>query len=302
MFLVGMLALPVISQAAGISLGVATWYSMWDPYWGKYKAGLQLPIMPMSSFTPPDNMFKVDVKPNFMYGPVLSARLPDNVNLITRFMYGQFNAQKKEQYYLNYLVMDNIGLITRYDADLMLRYQFHDMVYLKTGFKYVHFKYEVLGLSLSYIGFFAAGRIEKENTYNEYAPFAGFGVMIPAVKDMLFIEIDSVFQFCFADESNKQFTIGRTEFSSDITYIPPYTKRKNVKKLGVEANCNLIYRLPVIPMSMSLGFKYNMYKKLVVEKDKALEYEHQYGATASVEYYFDISKSKAGNAASLKPE
>jgi hypothetical protein len=94
----------------------------------------------------------------------------------------------------------------------------------------------------------------------------------------------------------------RTEFTSVITYVPPYTKSKHVEKLGMEANCNLVYRLPVIPMSMSLGFKYNMYKKLVIELDKALEYEHQYGVTATVEYYFDVAKAKDGNTTPVKPE
>jgi hypothetical protein len=302
MLLFAIMLFPSLSNATGISLGVTTWYSWWDPYWGKYKAETMMPIMPMSYYIPPDNMFKVDIKSNAMYGPVFTAHLPKKISLISRFMFGQFKAQKKEQYFLEYLMMDNVGLITRYDADLMLRYQFHDMVYLKTGFKYIHFDYDVLGLSMSYMGFFAAGKTEKNIRYNEYAPVAGLGISIPAIRNTLSIDIDSVFQFCYATESDRQKTLGRTEFTSVLTYIPPHTKSKHVEKLGIEANCNLVYRLPVIPLSMSIGFRYNMYKKLVIELDKALEYEHQYGVTATVEYYFDMSKSKVEDPASIKPE
>jgi len=292
LLLLAVLIVPAASRAAGIGLGVETWYSWWDPYWGKYKTSLMMPVMPMGSFYPPDNTFGIEIKSNFMYGPVLSANLPENFSLTARFLYGQFKATKKEQYVLNYLITDHIGLVKRYDADLMLRYQVHDLVYLKTGFKYVHFTHEIIGLSVNYFGFFAAGRIEKKNKYNEYAPVAGLGLSIPVVKDAFSIEIDAVFQFCFAKESSRQSALSRTEFSSDLTCIPPYTKNKQVKKLGMDARLNLSYRVPVIPLGISLGFRYNMYKRLAVERDKALEYEHQYGLTAMVDYRFEIGVSR----------
>jgi hypothetical protein len=190
-----MLMFPAASQAAGISLGFATWYTKWEPYWAQNKKQMQPLEIGMYSFIYPiPNDNPIEIKSNCMYGPVLSLHLPANISITTRFLYGQFTANKKESYYV-FLTLDNIGLMRRYDADIMLRYGFIDLLYLKAGFKYVHINYKVLSLSESLMMNYMAARIEKNNKYNEYAPVIGLGVSIPAIKNILSIDIDAVFQY-----------------------------------------------------------------------------------------------------------
>ncbi|HOT47039.1 MAG TPA: hypothetical protein PLM53_20075 [Spirochaetota bacterium] len=298
-----MLLFPAVSQAAGISLGFATWYTKWEPYWAQYKKQMQPVEFGMYSFIYPiPNDNPIEIKPNCMYGPVLSFHLPANISITTRFLYGQFTANKKDYYSGIFLTLDNIGLMRRYDADIMLRYGFMDLLYLKAGFKYVHINYKVLSLSESLIEYYMAARIEKNNKYNEYAPVIGLGVSIPAIKNILSIDIDAVFQYCFAMGYVRESIITRTELTSHITVIPPFSTLKNVKKLGAEANLNVVYHVPVIPMNLSVGFRYNMYKKLQKEAENKLKYEHQYGLTAMVDYRFDFSKKaiEASNDQDLK--
>ena len=281
---------PTLSRAAGIGMGFTTWYSWWTPYWANHKPGYQLPIMPLSSYYQPDNSFKINIRPNCMYGPVVSLFITDSFDIQSRFLYGHYTAQKKEQGVLNYLLKDHISLIKRYDTDVLFRYRLHQMVSVNAGFAYSHIAHEILGLSVNYFGYFAAGRVSTRNRFNEYVPFAGLGVSIPVIRNTLAINIDANFIYCFASEQRRKFLLGRTEFTSDITVIPPYTTVQKIKKLGVDAKCDLAYRVPRIPMDISAGFRYRMYKRLIVERKKELEYEHQYGVTAGVAYRFDFRR------------
>lgn len=97
-------------HAADFSVGATTWYTAWD-----YKD---------------DADTGIEYDPAFLYGPVLSLTMSDDLSLSFVFLYGQFTMNIE-----NDPPMD----LNRYDSDLTLNYRIRNNFKLFAGAKYMGF-------------------------------------------------------------------------------------------------------------------------------------------------------------------
>jgi len=274
----------VYSEAASISLGFSTWHSWWIP---ANVTKMSQPLF-IQAVYPVDNAYRMHINPNFRYGPALTMRLPKNISISSEFLYGQFTAKKKDLIYFNFIIKDKIGYIRRYDFNLILCYSFIDLMHVSAGFNYSHITNTIKSFSQTWAQYYAAGKKVIKMNSDEYTPLLGMGISIPAIRDILTINIDAAFLFCFAHVIRNESSLGRHEYSSQISFIPPHDIKESNKNIGMNASCKIKYHVPVAPVGVSVGFRYTMHKRLVEIKNNNLEYEHQYGITAAVDYIFNI--------------
>jgi len=107
--------IPVKSHAIDISAGATAWYTEWD-----YKD---------------DASSGVKYDPSFLYGPVLSLSMTQDLNLSFVFLYGEFDMDTGN---------DNIP-IKRYDSDITLNYRLNSYFKVFLGGKYVGFTWDPEG-------------------------------------------------------------------------------------------------------------------------------------------------------------
>jgi hypothetical protein len=301
---IAILLIPICSEAMSVSIGFNAWYAWWNPPAPDLS---HRPYADFASYTglfyPLLNVNKININDNVMYGPYIRINVPYNISMSSIFLYGQFNANKKDYYngLLGNIVgtMDKLGYIKRYESDSKIRYSIIDMVSVFAGFKYNHVYYETMSFSELYSTIFSAGKQKILNFSDEYMPQCGAGIDIHALKNALSVSLDAAFLFCFANNSTHQKDyIGKSEASSQYTCVPHYTIRQSMKKIGINTTADFKYTIPIISTTVSVGFRYQMLKNLKKESDKAMEYEHMYGITASAEYVFSFKT--AGDVSSEK--
>lgn len=281
-----LLLFPLQAEAAGIGFGFNTWYAGWMP-----GTRITYPFLPPETeyaYIPFDNKNRIKICPNVMFGPSMHIIMPYGLSIHLKMLFGQFSAKKKNDYFLNFIIFDNVGMIKRFDTDSMLCYSLNDLMNIFIGFKYNHYQFVTLSYSRSISGFYAAAKKEIKNKTDEYLPLLGIGASIPIITDKLALNIDAAFLFCISITKTRQYFFSGTEMTSVITYFPPLTEKCGVKKMGLDAHCDLTYRIPVVLIDLSLGFRYQMLKILSVQKDNSLLYEHRYGVFASVNYTFNF--------------
>lgn len=98
-------------KAADLSIGAAAWYTAWDFEW--------------------DGTDKIEYDPGFLYGPVLSLTMTQDISLSFVFLYGEFT-QVMEEY-------DEEIILKRYDSDFAVNYRLGNFFKLFAGAKYVAF-------------------------------------------------------------------------------------------------------------------------------------------------------------------
>lgn len=112
---------PAGLHAADLSVGATGWYTAWD-----YKD---------------DASSDVEYSPSFLYGPVLSLAMTQDINMSFVFLYGEFDMDTGSE----------TIPIKRYDSDLTLNYRISSYFKLFLGGKYVGFtwsdngKHQALG-------------------------------------------------------------------------------------------------------------------------------------------------------------
>lgn len=281
--------LPVCSNASSINVGFNIWYASWIAP-SLVKQGDEYINWGSSDVYPPNNHYKTTLSPNMIYGPSLYLYLPHNIFLGTNFQYSQFIAEKKGQIFVDIITIDKIGLNKRYDWDINLGYSFIEYMNIFIGFKYDHYSFKIISISNTYNTFFASGKRVTDDIYNEYSPLLGLGFFIPIIKYSLMFNINIAALFCVTDLQLQEYYFGKTEYSSKLSFIPPMSKMTQIKKIGVNADCKLKYSIPVISINITTGFRYQMLKKLKIEYNRSMEYEHLYGITASVDYSIDLEQ------------
>jgi len=281
------MSVPHNAEATSISLGFINWYSGWIE--GKKINSYPSFIQTEYIYIPYDNNNKLKIKPNCMYGPSINVDLAYGISFYSRLLFGEFSANKNNDFFMYYLIIDNVGKIKRYDTDLILRYAPIDLVSFFVGFKYSHQQNIIVSYSRSIGIFIAAAKKEIKNQSNEYIPLLGIGVKVPAIKKTLSINIDAAFLFCLAYIKTRQYFFSRTEMTSNINILPPCPLKSSINKIGIDTHFDFVYHIPVFPVNISLGFRYQMLKILAyetIEDYKSMLYEHRYGMTASVDYIF----------------
>lgn len=98
-------------HAADLSVGATGWYTAWDFEW--------------------DGTDKIEYDPGFLYGPVLSLAMTQDLSLSFVFLYGEFT-QVMDEYNEE---MD----LERYDSDLTMNYRISNYFKLFAGAKYIAF-------------------------------------------------------------------------------------------------------------------------------------------------------------------
>ncbi|HOD14478.1 MAG: hypothetical protein KBC90_12665 [Spirochaetes bacterium] len=280
---------PVYSEATSIRLGFNSWYAFWILPSPVLESQLMYIGETSDIFYPPDIINRTYIKKNFMYGPNICINLPENISIMSMFLFGQFSATKKNQYFGNIVIMDKMGVVERYECDTKIRYSFNKILNLSMGFTYNHTSNHILRIFTSYSDFFMAGKKVITDTTNEYIPLIGIGFSIPIINNMLTFNIDPAFLFCFSDQVTEQYYIGKTESSSIITYIPSNITQSNVNKIGMNASCSIDYFISAVSIDLSLGFRYQMLYKLKKVEEASMSFEHIFGITASVDYCIDLN-------------
>ncbi len=104
------------SAAADITVGATTWYTWWD-------------------FDKENNdANKTKFDPTFLYGPALSIKFNDDINMTFVYLYGKFDM----------IETNGTNTITRTDSDFALNYKISNYFKLFAGAKYMRFKMEAM--------------------------------------------------------------------------------------------------------------------------------------------------------------
>lgn len=107
--------MPLLSQklnAADLSVGATAWYTAWD-YEDDVDSGVKF-------------------SPSFLYGPVLSMTMTQDLSLSFVFLYGKFDMDTGSNTITN----------TRYDSDLICNYRISNYFKIFAGAKYIGFTWE----------------------------------------------------------------------------------------------------------------------------------------------------------------
>jgi len=278
----GFIIIPRIGSAAGMGIGMNTWFVWWKPYF-TLETEKNLSIGK-----------KYTANPNFLYGPVLTFYLPKHFTLSAMFLYGEFYFKKNETIIippLFALPQKTNYLIKRYDSDSSVTYSFTRIFNMSLGFKYTHFMYNTRSTS----GLPGIMMLENQKkTYDEYAPALGFGLTIPLVEKTLYLIMNAsgIFDFVTLKMSGDTTTI----FANFYFTFPIKPIAQHVYKIGMNSTLTLAYYVEKINTTFTLGIRYQMFKMLNTDKTIDLKldrmYDHFYGITAAVIYRINFPDKK----------
>ncbi|MBN2041213.1 MAG: hypothetical protein JW864_14310 [Spirochaetes bacterium] len=219
------------ASAAGFSAGVSTWYAWWK-------------------FSESDNM---DMKPAFLFGPVLSFGFGGSYSLSGVFLYGKFKPEDTE---------DGPSDISRFDSDISLNYNINRYFKIFGGAKYMDFRWED-----NY----------SEGKHYSVGPGLGVGITIPLAGSFYFLtNLSGTYTLGehVQDESNE--TGGTVTMTSDLA------------ETGINTNISVACYIATASTSLTLGLRYQY-----VISDYKDESEHMqdekftfYGITLSAVYTF----------------
>ncbi|HPC42604.1 MAG TPA: hypothetical protein PL180_16845 [Spirochaetota bacterium] len=279
-----LVAIPRAGKAAGMGIGMTTWFVWWKPYF---------------TLSPGESMSlkrETSNNPSFLYGPVLSFYLPKHVTITTTFLYGEFPIKIDEvNMSLNFIFPQKTRyLIKRYDSDSAITYSFARFFSMYLGFKYTKFKFKSNEISaLDEIVFYE--KIKKQ--YDEYAPALGFGFTIPLVEKTLYLLFNGSVIFDFVALQGSTTTLAFMNIMPlEVTLLPQKPIKQNMYKIGMNSTLSLAYYVDVINTTFSLGFRYQMFKMLNTDSTLNIKlnklYDHFYGITAAVIYRVNFPEKK----------
>ncbi len=264
-----LLSMPHRTGAAGMDIGMSTWFCWWQPSWN-------------------NGFSSYKVTPAFFYGPGLSFRLPGNVTVSSNFLYARVKAEGR-MILAPPSKMNRV--IRRYDSDSTLSYTFTRFFKLFAGFKYSYYSYQESSPMFMPGSMFQL-TIDKKK-YNEYAPALGIGFTIHLV-DHLYVMIHASCVYMFTSVEKDSRVLMSVSGMSPLFFIYP-RKNWSVNKMGANAQLALAYFIKPINTSISIGFRYQFYKtvKSDTQEDQYTHYyDHFYGINASVIYRIDFEKKK----------
>ncbi|OHD70439.1 MAG: hypothetical protein A2W19_15610 [Spirochaetes bacterium RBG_16_49_21] len=288
---------PYAARAAGISVGAASWFCWWEPYWIKFPSYSVLPV-----FVPLKHDARINPAP--IYGPILIFHLPKHFSISSIFLYGRFNLKRNETVLYTAGLTPSVfpyrenSVIQRFDSDSSISYSIIKYFNLYIGFKYSH--YEFSSNTRFYVS--TGGLLgNKKTKYDEYAPAFGLGVLVPLVAKQLYLIFHSsvVYNFTEVKLSGTSYLINTFGPGVPILPILHSTPRENLfYRIGSNSTISLAWWIDQINTTLSIGFRYQMFKllksdpSLTYVRNQLHYYEHIYGATASAIYRFDFAQKK----------
>ncbi len=262
---------------AGSSLGIGftTWYNWWLPYWKNISAG------PMTSTDR-------NVRPNFLYGPMIAIKLPRHVRISSMFMMGDYDIKQNGYFfYSNIIPMKGVSTMRRYDSDTSLGVSLNRYVSINFGFKYSKYAFKEKS------GFATMGTI-KEKTYNDYSPALGLGVTVPLYKTSLFMLFNLSGIYCFSNVNVKSILLSYSS-NGGISVLRGTPSTYHFGKAGLNTTLSFAYYLEPADMTFMIGYRYQAL--MLVIRDNSFgngntlkKIDHFYGITAGVMYTFDFDK------------
>ncbi len=281
LFALCLVAIPRTGRAAGMGIGMTTWFVWWKPYF-TLDTGASMSIKK-----------KYTNNPNFLYGPVLTFYLPKHFTITTTFLYGEFPIKKDEVQviYIYLYPYHTKYLIKRYDSDSAITYSFTRFFSMSLGFKYTKFKY-VSKESTTLPDYLYMEKRNKQ--YDEYAPALGFGFTIPLVDKTLYLIMNGSVIFNF---------VTLKETSVSFIWMPTYSFggpnkpiTQHLYRIGMNSALSLAYYVDAINTTFSIGFRYQMFKMLNTDSTTQVKlnklYDHFYGITAAVIYRVNFPEKK----------
>lgn len=253
---------PSLLKAADITVGATTWYANWE--------------------TPGSWGFDME-DPAFLYGPVISAKINNDVSFTFVFLYGQFNETAD-------FGEDDIDLpvdvkINRYDSDTALNFKLNNYLKLFAGLKFMKYSYELEGDSTSIEdGVEYNIYLDADMNHTGYGPGGGISGVFPLGHDFYLLANISL-----------MYIWGKQTGTSEMEVIFPvfdeyneYTKEKiseNYKEYGYNTGASLAYYISGASTTISLGGRYQAYTtEYTDDKDK----NKFWGVTLSATYTFAI--------------
>jgi hypothetical protein len=145
--------------------------------------------------------------------------------------------------------------IRRYDSDTTMVYALNSFVRFFGGVKYMGYKYEM-------------------GEHWSVGPGAGFGFVIPMAENIFWtINISGIYLWGKQNDES-------SEGDRSVSII----------EYGANASASLVYRIPSVPLSLSVGGRYFFFKFEATDDaySDVKEYHHFYGITASAMYSFSF--------------
>ena len=235
------------AKAIGVTIGAIGWYA-----WGKQK----------SSGAEPDAAMESD--PAFLYGPIVSVKLDENLSLRFVYLYGKFDYKDKNYIYPDFKSKHN-------DVDLALNYRLNDYLKIFASIKYLSF--DMAQVEYTYGG---AGDISaNDGKHTVYGGGLGLTATLPLAKDLFILAT----MYGFTGWGSEKIDVtGLNQFRSDVS----------TNDYGFNSNISIAYYIDWASTTISLGGRYQ-YLMAKYKNDSFFPVDIKYtiyGITLSAEYSF----------------
>ncbi|MCL1864950.1 MAG: hypothetical protein FWF73_03985 [Spirochaetes bacterium] len=245
--------MPCKAYAFDMTAGATTWYA-----WGD-----QFNVQKEPSLGANKNSF-IKGDPGFLYGPVISAKFNDDFNLTFVFLYGKFDATKKNA------SMAAKAEFGRIDSDLALNYKLNNYFKVFAGIKYL--AYDIIPSSVSPYS------IKMNDKHISCGPGIGLSATIPITENV----------FCLATLSGL-YMRGDDKVEATMWGIP-HNLNIDYNEYGVNSNLSIAYYISDLSTAISLGARFQYIIANYNDNDIGLSSIRfkMYGVTLSATYTFNI--------------
>lgn len=260
--------------AGTLSAGGYASYSWWDPI---YEESITLENHPLTA----NNDVSFELKPQFMYGPVL-AYVMDDWAFGALFLAGQYFVEAEgfigtgPVYYYR-----SSPDIWRYDLDLSASYDLLSFMKVFMGFKYQHYRYEV---ERSFSGL---GVAKEETKYNNCGLAFGVAFTVNLAGNLYLMgNISALYQFSVITMDDAEYSLSNVRTS----IIHRWAMGSG---LGCNVTLSLAYYFDSLSTTLSLGARYQ-YVYLFETNNNAINmltskrYDQFYGVFMTAMYSLDI--------------
>ena len=250
-------------HAVDITVGAATWYTWWD----FDQIQTDRDSRPAA--------WNLDADPAFLYGPALSVKFNDDLNLTFVYLYGKFDAEGISDTGVSTLPTVN-ARIKRSDSDLALNYRLNDYLKLFAGAKYMNFKYSISFPHNTY-------DIDISIKHTGIGPGLGLNATFPVVDNLFLLGTLSGF-YLWGNEKEDYYAWERSP--RDIAKSSKY--KFKFKEYGFNSTLSLAYYITPASTVISLGGRFQYVKTDYKDSSVGNGTHKFYGLTLTATYSFGI--------------
>jgi len=255
LFIIAIVASPVMLRAAQWSLGVTSMYMFWEPSWnGTYDTA--------------------EVDPFMLYGAIGSVSFSKNWTFSLVGMFGTGEGRLEHEYLGTKTEVEQDMM--RFDLDAILSYRFHERFSFFGGLKYIDWNFDANSVTVN--------NVPANNNYDDHAGAHGMGVGFglsynhPIIAQKLFL-IANV-SFVYMDLYYALFIQGTMQNQN-------FENDQNYRAYGFNTTLSLSYYFESLSTAIALGGRYQRLSYSAVDEDYYnMDDDILYGITFSVIYYF----------------